>query len=371
MSMRAVLEGDAEIDHDFDQIIGHCLGCRACEPVCPGLVPYGRLLEGARAEIATQLPRPHRRLLSQLVGQVVRHPILLKTGTTGLRMVQQRWTRRSRLTDHRRTKRPVGRFLSGLRRLQPTQTRRGTTSTPAGEIRGTVGVLAGCVLDSWFGEVHDATVELLRASGFQVIFPASQTCCGALAAHQGVTSSAQRMAEENIAAFASTDFVVANAAGCSAHLKNYAHWGGGSGEKLAAKTKDICELVAELISQGVLPWFDQHKGRVAVQEPCHLLHAQRLGGISAEIVSAAGYEPVQVDPAGLCCGAAGVYSLLQPEFSRQLGENKAQEVRAAGSTLVVSANPGCEMQLRTHLSEEYLIRHPVELYWQSWSENRD
>jgi glycolate oxidase iron-sulfur subunit len=124
----------------------------------------------------------------------------------------------------------------------------------------------------------------------------------------------------------------------------------------------VTKLVADLIGQGALPRLAPGRGKVAVQDPCHLRHAQRETAAQRTIVAAAGYEVMEVDPSGMCCGAAGIYSLLHPDASSELGRRKASEVEATGTTLVVSANPGCEMQLRQHLSGWYTISHPIELY---------
>jgi glycolate oxidase iron-sulfur subunit len=224
-------------------------------------------------------------------------------------------------------------------------------------------------MDPWFGPVHDATVAVLREAGYRVVVPEPQTCCGALAAHDGHTEEARRLAEANVAAFAGADLVVSDAAGCTAHLEDYRHWAQG-GEDLASKVRDATELVAGLIADGRLPTLTVDRGRVAVQDPCHLRHAQRIVREPRDILRAAGYRPVEIDQDGLCCGAAGVYSVLEPETSAELGRRKADQVRGTGVTIVSSANPGCEMQLRAHLGAGHRIAHPVELYWESLSDER-
>jgi glycolate oxidase iron-sulfur subunit len=169
------------------------------------------------------------------------------------------------------------------------------------------------------------------------------------------------MAAANITAFAGYDLVVADAAGCSAHLAGYAHWGEG-GDLLAARTRDATVVVAELIAAGRLPELPGDRGEVGVQDPCHLRHAQRVTAEPRRILTAAGYRTVEIDPAGMCCGAAGIYMVTHPGTSDELGCRKADQVRDAGVLLVASANPGCEMQLRTHLGREVRIAHPIELY---------
>jgi glycolate oxidase iron-sulfur subunit len=356
-AMRAVLEGHAEIDAAFDEAISFCLGCRACEAVCPGLVPYGRLLEGARTELVAAHPTTFRRVRRFGLGRMLPNRALVRLGTILATFAQR--IRLDRLGGM------VGRTLGGLRRLDfASKSWIGRSADPQGQSRGTAMMLAGCIMDGWFGPVHDATVELLRRAGYRVEVPASQTCCGALAAHDGHADTARRLASQNVAAFATADVVVADAAGCSAHLKEYAHLAPG-GAEFATKVRDVTELVAELIADGSLPTLPPTGARVAIQDPCHLRHAQRIVLEPRAILRAAGIEPVEIDPDGLCCGAAGIYSVLRPQASDELGVMKAAQVEATGVAAVASANPGCEMQLRAHLGRDFRVAHPVEWYLES------
>jgi glycolate oxidase iron-sulfur subunit len=309
-------------------------------------------MEGARAEVAAQVPDPRRRFRHLVLGRVLASPALLRLGTVLLR-----WAQRLHLGAllPRRLARP----LRGLRPLSASRTRRGTLRG-TGE-RGTAAVLVGCVSETWFPDVTDTAIELAERAGYRVVVPSRQTCCGALAAHDGAAAAARRLAERNIAAFAGADLVVATAAGCSAHLAGYGHWADG-GDDLARRSVDVTILVARLIGEGALPWLGGERGEVAVQDPCHLRHAQREVVAPRHILRAAGYRPVDVDPTGMCCGAAGIYSLRYPATSAELGRRKAREVTATGATVVASANPGCEMQLRQHLPAGYRVVHPIELY---------
>lgn len=353
-AMRAVLEGHTEIDAAFDEAISFCLGCRACEAVCPGLVPYGRLLEGARTELVTARPTTFRRVRRFGLARLLPSRPLVRVGTGFVALAQ-----RLRLD---RVGGMAGRALAGLRRLdfsRPSWI--GRSAEPEGQPRGTAMMLAGCIMDGWFGPVHDATVELLRRAGYRVEVPEAQTCCGALAAHDGHADTARRLAAQNIAAFASADVIVADAAGCSAHLKEYAHLATG-GAEMSAKVRDVTELVAELIADGSLPTLEPTGEKVAIQDPCHLRHAQRIVAEPRAVLRAAGIEPVEIDPDGLCCGAAGIYSVLRPTASAELGVMKAAQVEATGVAAVASANPGCEMQLRAYLDRDARVAHPIEWY---------
>lgn len=352
MAMSAVATGELEVDESFADIMGFCLQCRACEAVCPSLVPFGRAMEGARAEVAAQVSDAGRRPRKFLVGRVLASPTWMGLATLGIRMVRS-------LGLARLLPRSLSTPLKGIRPLGPAVTRRGSI-TGSGD-RGTAAVLAGCVMDPWFGSVQDATIDLLSRAGYRVVVPEQQTCCGALAAHDGHVVDARRLAAHNVAALAGVDLVVVTAAGCSAHMAEYRHWADG-GEELAARSRDVTMVVADLLDLGALPSLAGARGSVAVQDACHLRHAQRETAAPRTILAAAGYETVDVDPSGMCCGAAGIYSILHPETSAELGRRKATEVAATGTTLVASANPGCEMQLRQHLEGWYRIAHPVELY---------
>ncbi len=353
-AMAAVASGIAEVDDRFEEIMGFCLQCRACEPVCPSVLPFGRAMEGARAEIAEQQPNRGRKVRALVLGRGLGSRPAIRVATFFAALSQ-------RLQFERLPVRLLAR-IKGLRRIPFAGGSHIGEARPAATARvGSVGLLAGCVQDAWFGAVNEAALELLTAAGYDVTVPASQTCCGALAAHDGAVAATERLASANVAAFAGYDMVVATAAGCSAHLAGYAEWGPG-GDELASRVSDITVVIAEAIADGRLPELPSRDTNVAMQDPCHLRHAQRVIAETRQIVAAAGYEPVEIDDIGMCCGAAGVYMLAQPETSDELGRRKADQVRAVDATLVASANPGCEMQLRSNLARRYEIRHPIEIY---------
>ena len=351
-AMAAVADGAAEVDRTFAEIMDFCLQCRACETACPSLVPFGRAMEGARAEVAAQGARRGGLVSRASVGAVKAPTLLRLTGWGGTVIAKTPLA-------------GAGRILPKTRGLRPDagrgESHRGRHWPAIGPRRGVAGLLTGCVMDAWFGGVHDATVTLLRRAGYDVDAPRDQTCCGALAAHDGAAPAAEAMAARNIDAFASHDLVVADAAGCSAHLKAYGHWGSG-GDAFADRVRDVTEVIAELIESGVLPDLEPVGRTVAVQDPCHLRHGQRITDAPRRIVTAAGYRTVDLDPEGRCCGAAGLYTLVHPETAAALGNRKAAEAERAQVSLIASANPGCEMQLRAHVADTIRVMHPVELY---------
>lgn len=352
-AMNAVDAGIVDVDKTFDTIMSFCLGCRACEPVCPGMVPYGRALEGTRAEIVAQRPSISHRIRAFVTGRLLASRGTLRFGSGALIAVQT--VGLSRLAPRR-----YRRVSNGLRRLRdrgkPTVGHAGGSGTA-----GTVGLLSGCIQDEWFRPTNRAAIALLEMAGYRVEVPEAQTCCGALAAHDGKAPEARSLAARNKAVFDGYDLVVATAAGCSAHMREYDHWAEGGGD-LAEKTVDVTVAVARAIEGGRLPQLPPGRGRMGVQDPCHLRHGQRVIRAPRLIIEAAGYEVVDVDPTGMCCGAAGLYTILQPEASQELGNRKGEQIRSSGVDRVASANPGCEMQLRSATDGEVEIAHPIEWY---------
>ena len=356
-AMRAVNRGVVGVDDRFAEVMALCLQCSACEVACPSLVQFGRLMEGARAEVTAQLPEWKAIATRTVFGRAVssRSTVVLLSWIVG---VAQRTQMLSALPG-------VARKTTALRRIPlPVPTTAGHEWFPDGEPVGTIAFLAGCVMDQWYSDVHAAVIQVLRTAGYRVVAPPDQTCCGALAAHEGAAYDAAKMAARNVEAFAGYDLVVVDSAGCGAFMKGYDHWTKG-GADLASRVVDANEFIATLIADGSLPEVSGERLPIAIQDPCHLRHAQRIVEEPRSILRAAGYEPIDIDPAGTCCGAAGAYQLSYPEMSDQLGHKKATQVEATGLTLVASANPGCEMQLRTFLDEGVDVAHPVEFYWEA------
>ena len=360
-AMRAVDRGLAPIDERFGGVMDLCLQCRACETACPSLVPFGRMMEGARGEVAALEPDFATIGRRVVFGRLIESRVMVALGSSLIGLSQ-----RSGVANA--LPGALG-MIESLRTVPiPAPSTAGREWLPEGEPAGTVGFLSGCVMDPWYSATHVAVIQVLRTAGYRVVAPQGQTCCGALAAHEGAAYDAERMAVRNAEVFVDFDQVVVDSAGCSAHMKGYGHLADG-GDDLAQRVVDANEFVAGLIESGSLPAFDGDRP-IAVQDPCHLRHAQRIVDEPRVILRAAGYEPVEIDPAGMCCGAAGAYQLSHPEVSEQLGLAKAEQVAASGVTKVASANPGCEMQLRRHLGESYEVVHPIEVYWEA-IETRD
>ncbi len=364
LSAMSAVAGGLPVDEHFAGIMESCLQCRACEVVCPSFLPFGKVMEAARYELNEQQPGTGRRIRRLAVGRVLRSRLILRLLTGGARTIQ-----RFRLTGFVPGRLRTG--FKGLRNLTPSGSSIvGLTRPAVGERRGTAAILSGCVMDQWFAGVHEATVEVLARSGYDVVVPENQTCCGALAAHDGWVDDARSMAKVNVVAFESADLIVVDSAGCGAHMKEYDNWVDG-GEATAKLVRDITEVVAEAIESGLLPTLPPADRSVAVQDPCHLRHVQRIVDQPRRILTAAGLTVVEIDETGRCCGAAGLFSVLEPDISSLLGIAKADLVNGSGATVVSSANPGCEMQLRSYLGEGFRVAHPVELYAEALAEVSD
>jgi glycolate oxidase iron-sulfur subunit len=355
-AIAAVSDGLGIVDERFDEITSYCLQCRACETACPSMVPFGEIIEAARYEAVTQVPAPDRSIKRAVLGRALAMPWLLRFASVFAAVLQRLGMLRFLPI--------VGAQTTGLRRIPlPLRSTRG--GAWGDDHAPSATLFVGCVADPWFTDIHRASVELLVASGYHVEATPAQTCCGALAAHAGLGSDAKRLAKRNIDALERSDLVVVDVAGCGAHLKGYRRYDE-RGERLAAKTKDITEVIASAIGDGRLPLLSPSREKVAIVDPCHLEHAQGITSEPRTLLAAAGFDIIDADPGGLCCGAAGAYQLDHPETGAVLGEAKAEKVVDTGASLVASANAGCEMQLRRFLGAGYEIAHPVELYWRRW-----
>jgi glycolate dehydrogenase iron-sulfur subunit len=341
-AMRAVQWRGAPIDEDFVEIIETCVQCRGCEPACPSGVPFGRLIEGTREELARQhtiTPRWQRWAFSMLP----RHRALL-AGSTALAFAQ-----RLRLAPRR----------LGVARLP---LRRGPAITPTGS---DAWLFTGCVMDAWQRETHRNTARVLDALGVTYDVPgASGSCCGALHTHAGLHDEAVELARRVMASMPGAAPILVNSAGCGAALKDYGHLLGTDGaRRFAARVFDVHEWIAPRLDalSAVRPLGTP----VIVQDPCHLRHVQK-SHLAVRSVVGHFAEVVELDDDGLCCGAGGAYSALQPELAGDIRDRKVAAIERAagrsGATVVVSANPGCSMHLKQVLAERGIeVRHPIDL----------
>jgi glycolate oxidase iron-sulfur subunit len=368
--MRAVTEGRIGLTDNFLLHMDRCLGCRACETACPAGVPFGRLLEETRGQIERLASRPpSHRLLGRLVLGIFPNRRRFETLLGATRLYQraglQRVVRGSGLL--RRFRR-----LAAMEGLLPSLESRPRDPLPAetlprGPARGTVTLLDGCVQALLFPEVNRATVALLARAGYRVLVPERQACCGALHLHWGDRRAARELARRNVAALGQADWIVTNAAGCGAAMRDYGHLlpDDPDASAMAARVRDVSELLAEGVPGPRRP-LDL---TVTYHDPCHLVHGQRVREAPRALLRAIpGLRLVDLVDSDLCCGSAGVYNLMEPEIAGELLERKLDRIVATRAEVVATGNPGCILQIRKGLAARGLkvrVHHPVELL--AWS----
>jgi glycolate oxidase iron-sulfur subunit len=346
-AMQAVDLHDAPLDATFERYMEECVQCRGCEAACPSSVPFGHLMEGARAALDEHRrpTRPWARRAAEWLGYrlvLPRHWLLV--AVSWLLAVAQR----IRLVPARL---PVPRI--SLRSLaRPLRARE-----PAGSADAFL--FPGCVMDAWQRDTHRAVLRVMEAAGAHPALPGrGADCCGALHTHAGRVDEARRLARRVIASMPGDAPVVVDSAGCGAAMKDYGHLlGTPEAAAFAGRVQDFSEW---LESQGSLAV--RATGRtVVVQDPCHLRHVQKAAG-AVRVVLAPAYDTVDTDDDGLCCGAGGAYNALQPDLAAAIRDRKVAAIRrAAGGradALVASANPGCAMQLAAAGLD---VRHPADL----------
>jgi glycolate oxidase iron-sulfur subunit len=346
-AMRAVAEGRAEVDQAFRSFMDLCLACRACEDVCPSHVPFGRMIERARVQAEPLQPVGVRALKRIGLEVVLPRPRLVALATRLAPLARPFLPRRIRALLPRGGPGP----------------RLPRTWEPAGEARGTAALLLGCVQDRWFREVHRATARVLVRNGWRVVIPPGQACCGALAAHHGRLEAARRMGRRNLRAFPPVDRIVVNAAGCGAHLKAAAELLGEEATPFASRVRDVCELLHE---EGIEPpAAGAGLARVAYHDACHAVRAQGIREQPRALLRAVpGLEVLEIPEGDRCCGAAGLYSVLQPRMAGELSRRKAEAIASLRPDAVASANPGCTMQIGAGLRAvgiDVPVLHPVEI----------
>jgi glycolate oxidase iron-sulfur subunit len=341
-AMRAVQLRGASIDDDFVEFMSTCVQCRGCEPACPSGVPFGRLMEGTREYLVSEhkiTPRWQRFGFSMLG----RHRLLL-IGSTAVAAAQ-----RARLVPTR----------LGLARLP---IRRGPAVAATGS---DVWLFTGCVMDAWLRDTHRSTAKVLTVMGVSFAIPGSGGgCCGALHVHAGLHDAASALARKVIGSMPGSAPILVNSAGCGAALKDYGRLlDTDEARTFASRVFDVHEWIAGRIDR--LPALTRRDDAVIVQDPCHLRHVQKAHLPVRTIVSQFA-RVVELDDDGVCCGAGGAYSALEPVLAGQIRSRKMEAIDRAlqhsGATMLASANPGCSMHLQALLSERgMLVKHPMDL----------
>jgi len=349
--MKAGVDGRATMDA---RMVGHfdtCLGCMACETACPSGVRYAPLIEETRAAIEHHHRRPiGERIFRDLIFRLLPYPDRLRQIARPLAFVNV-------LRRHPRLLALMPLMLRNLVALAPDASRAGAakatpeTTPAAGATRLRVGFVTGCVQRVFFSHVNEATVRVLSAEGCEVLAPAQQGCCGALALHSGRDDEARSFARDLIRTFeqAEVDTVVVNAAGCGSSMKTYGdlfrndpEWAERA-RTFAERVRDVTEVLG-----GLGPQAPRHRMnlRVAYHDACHLGHAQGVRQPPRDLLKTIpGVTLVPVAESDICCGSAGIFNLVQPEMAAELGQRKAAMIADAQPDIIATTNPGCMLQI--------------------------
>lgn len=380
--MRSVVDGRIELT---DKVAGHldlCLDCRSCETACPSGVQYGRLLEPFRVDMQNQTTSDNgETTVSSSQPDWFQKWILFGLFPSRTRMAKALWPARiaqslglDRLATALRVTRLLPRRLqrmhAQLPRLRKPPERLPASLPAIGKRRARVGLFLGCVADAMFRHVHWATARVLQQNGCDVIIPQSQQCCGAIHYHNGASAPTADLVRKNVQAFPSDlDAVVVNVAGCGSMLKDYKHiadeLGLDSVDQLNAFQAQVQDVNEFLQSIGLVAPTGIVEARVAYQDACHLQHAQQIREQPREILqSIPGLTLLPIEEPELCCGAAGSYSITQPEMADRLGQRKTERILDTNPDIIATANAGCSLQLQAQLRQRNStlpVVHPMEL----------
>lgn len=358
--IRSVLDGSLTPGREFADEMNFCLDCRACEPACPAGVRYGELIEHARTIVHDRKLEPLAIRIRKFVilGLIFRSRRTFSAFSALLRIYRGSGFREA-----------VER--SGVLELLPRSIRRMVLGLPevagrpyletAAEVlpaitpgAGRVGMLTGCIMNVSFAGVHADTAELLRRSGFDVVVPRSQFCCGSLHGHNGEGERAMRLAADLISSFPKgLDAIVVNSAGCGAFMKEYGRLFredpemSGPATAFAAKVADFSEFLAQRPREAPRGTVGEC---VTYHDACHLVHAQGISRQPRELItSLPGVRFIELRDASRCCGSAGIYSIVRPDDSDRLLRAKVEAIVASGAGIVVTGNPGCHLQIERGL----------------------
>lgn len=365
--IKGVVDGLIEPDEDFEKQLNMCLGCRACEPVCPSGVSYGHILEEAR-------------------------DILENNKKHALPVQGLRWFAFDKLFPHKSVMRHVNSLLwfyqmsgvqtflrkSGALKILPENLtimekvlpeipspkemkHRPTHIVPEGKIKKRVAFFSGCLMDTMFMKTNDSTLKLLEKAGCDVVIPEDQVCCGALHGHSGEKDKAKELAKKNIVAFEhlNVDYIILNAGGCGAFLVDYRlllkddpEWSERA-KAFSNKVLDISEVLLELeFDKKTLKLPNQI---VTYQDSCHLRNVMKTASAPRKLIQAIkGVTFIELKEADHCCGSAGIYNLIQSDMSMQILDHKMENVKDMNPNTIVTANPGCLLQMKVGIEREGL-----------------
>ena len=382
--MRSVEDGTLELSDEFIDEMYFCLDCQACETACPAGVRYGELVEDARSLIADtgKDPLSVRFIKLFFLNGILSSKFRTKLAAKLLRFYQ--WLGLWEAFERTNLLSIISKNIQQKHSLLPHIAEEFFDETvaevipPQGSKRGTVAFLSGCIMNVAFPDIHHDAVAVLAKNGYEVIIPKIQVCCGSLHGHHGETEVAKNLARENLDVFDKFifDALVVDSAGCGAFLKEYGKLFADDeqyrtkAEQLSKKTKDITEFLADLHDpfKGYEP--SQGLKRITYHEACHLVHTQKISQQPRKLLqSIPGIEMTELPEATWCCGSAGVYNVVRSDDSIKLLERKMKNIESTRADIVVTANPGCHLQLQYGIRKYGLkmeVMHPVSLMNQAY-----
>ncbi|SDI09969.1 glycolate oxidase iron-sulfur subunit [Alteribacillus persepolensis] len=366
--MKGLVDGEIEPSEEVKQSINMCLGCRACEPVCPSGVRFGHLLEQARDALHQHEKKsvPKKTIRNLVFNQLFPHQnrMIRLTGLlgfyqrSGLRNTAKRLGIMKLLPDTLEMMEKVLPSVPTKREMQ----QRPRHLLPINRSTKKVAFFAGCLMDTVFRQTNEATTKLLQYAGCEIVIPETQGCCGALHGHSGEVNNAKEMAKRNIEAFeaADVDYIITNAGGCGAFLVDYGHLLRGEPEwqeRAKAFSRKIKDVTSVLMDAGFDQLPLQVKERVVTyQDSCHLRNVQRIFMEPRKLLqSIEGVRYVEMKDAGRCCGSAGIYNITESEMSMQILDYKMKQTKQTRAKTVVTANPGCLLQMKLGIEREGLF----------------
>ena len=344
--MKEVTYGALTLDRESVDFLDTCIQCRACEPACPSGVPYGRMIESAKSDLARANMITPRRIRVGL--GLLGHPALLRAMRPLLALGQ-----RLHLVPRRFGLAPLP------WRNEPRL--RGVDGDPD------VWIFTGCVMDVWQRETHRAVADIAGRVGLSYGVPdARGSCCGALHTHAGLHESSVRRADLTMSSMPGDAPIIVDSAGCGAAMKEYGSILGTDEARLfSARVVDAVEWLAELMDRSdlasALAPVSSYRPTVVIQDPCHHRHVQKVHGSTRRVLRDRA-DVLELADDGLCCGAGGAYSLVHPDLAEVVRARKVEAIRSTtadrGEVVVASANPGCSMFLA---AAGLRVRHPVDI----------
>ncbi|WP_062107210.1 (Fe-S)-binding protein [Bacillus niameyensis] len=369
--MKAVHDGLISPDDEVENSLNVCLGCRACEPVCPAGVQYGHLLEEAR-DIFNE--HTHHSMPVKAVRKTVFDDLFPHHNRMVNTVGMLRFYQKSGLQKVARTIGFMKLFPENLREMERalpevpnrrSMKNRPTSAPAVGKVKAKVAFFSGCLMDTMFLETNNATIKLLQRAGCEIVIPKEQGCCGALHGHSGEKEKAKALAKRNIEAFdqSEADYIIVNAGGCGAFLVDYGHLLKDDPEYaerarvFSAKMKDITQILYELDFHKQIP-LKVDPQIITYQDSCHLRNVMKTASAPRVLMQAIeGAEYREMEKADSCCGSAGIYNIVQPEMSMKILDHKMEKVVATDAHTIVTANPGCLLQMKLGIEREGLGDH--------------